>query len=223
MAKNSKPKNKKPVQQKVEKKSVVTAAESSRIETIISRVGLTLISVIVLVVAAVFIINSFSADEDVVAYDDYVHITATTLDQIVKDNGEGQAPGDREYFYGVDSYKDLLSLMNSNDMIYLYFYRSSDFDGDVQNAILEQSKIAGIPTETLIDENSASDFQAFIFIDLDAALNSSIFEDAELALLDLDQDDSQTLVIFDQYNIDGQYFESLTDSEDIIEVIEGLV
>ncbi len=225
MANKNKPMKKKPVQQKVEKKSVVTSTngkEPSKAELLIAKIGLTVIAVAVVAVIALFVINHFANQEEDVPYEDYIHLTTTELDPIVQENGAGEAYGDIEFFYGKDDYKDLLALLNTNDVVYLYFYRSSEVDENIKTAIENQTAIAGIPTQTLIDDNDDAQFVAFLFIDLDAAANAELFSDGAISHLELDADDAQTLITYDRYQIDGEFFQSETDADDIVEIINGL-
>ena len=212
----------KPKQSKVEtKKGLTEAKEPSKQEILFFRIGMIAISAIIVAFAAFIVINSLLNKDEEVPYDDYVKVVQTTLDEIVKDNGDNTY-GDFTYFNNYEGYENISRLINKNDVIYFYFYHSSEVDEDVQAAIEAQTMVGLIPTETLLEENEEAAFAAFIFIDLDASMNAEIFADTVISHLGLDEDENQMLVTFDIYNPDGEPFSMVDDADDIIEIINSL-
>lgn len=207
-----------------EKKGLLTEAkEPSAKELLFVRIGMISVSAVVLVFIAFLIINQF-VNNDEVPYEDYVTITHSSLNEIVKDNGDSTY-GDFSYFNGMDSYANLASLINKNDVIYFYFYHSSDYDTDVEAAITSKTVLNLIPTETLMNDNEDELFVAFILIDLDEAANGALLTDTTLdylGLADIDGTDNiQALVTFDIYNPDGETFTTVYDQADILDIINN--
>jgi len=213
--------NKQPQNKVEEKKSLLKEAkEPTKGEIIFFKIGMIAISVAVLAFVAFILINHFTTDDSVV-YEDYIQISHSSLTEIVKDNDD-TTYGDFTYFNQFEEFDNLRDLINKNDVIYLFFYHSSDYDEDIEAAIENQTMINLIPTVTLMDDNEDEVFVAFLFIDLDSIINESIISDTDLDYLGLDESDDQTLVIFDIYNGDGENFTAEEDAADIIEIINAL-
>jgi hypothetical protein len=214
---------KKPVQKvtKEPKKGLLEdQKEPSKNEVMFFRIGMIVITAVIVGLVVLFLINHFSSDEEE-SFDDYLHISHTSLTAMVQDNGDNTY-GDFTYFNGVDAYEELRQLINNNDMIYFYFYYSSDVDTDIEDAINNQSAVGGIPTNTLLEDNEDEAFAAFLLIDLDSALNGELLADTELSMLNLDAEADQMLVTFDIYNPDGEFFSIEDESSDIIEIINQI-
>jgi len=215
--------NKKPVQQikKEPKKGLLEEQkEPSKNEILFFRIGMIVISAVVIGLVVLFLINHFSSNDEE-SYEDYLYITHTSLSAMVQDNGDNTY-GDFTYFNGIDSYEDLRSLINNNDVIYFYFYYSSNVNEDIEDAINNQSAVGGIPTQTLLDDNEDEAFAAFLFIDLDSALNGELLGDTDLSMLELNEDADEMLVTFDIYNPDGEFFSMKDDANDIINIINQI-
>lgn len=229
MAKKKKSTYTKPSVKKAEAKKVETkksnvlkeAKEPSKSEILFFRIGMLIITLVVVGVLAVFLINYFTEDEDSNPYEDYVSISQTTLDEIVRDNGDNTF-GDRSAFQGVDEYEDLLKLLNTNEMIYFYFYYSSDIDEDILEAIEGKTSVGEIPTYTDLEDNEDGQFAAFFFIDLDSVLNTEIFSDTTISHLELDEDEENMLVVFDTENPDNEFFSIETEVDEIVDIINGI-
>ena len=97
-------------------------------------IGMSVIVLTFLVITAVVLIQYFTAEEEVVPYEDYLHISVSDLKYITQEDDYGVF-GDFSYFNGKDEYEDLRAVLNSNDFIYVYFYRSTDLDTDIETAI----------------------------------------------------------------------------------------
>lgn len=229
MAKKKKSTYTKPSVKKAEAKKTETkksnvlkeAKEPSKSEILFFRIGMLIITLVVVGVLAVFLINYFTEDEDENPYEDYVSISQTTLDEIVRDNGDNTF-GDRSAFQGVDDYEDLLKLLNTNEVIYFYFYYSSDIDEDILEAIEGKTSVGEIPTYTDLEDNEDSQFAAFFFIDLDSVLNTEIFSDTTISHLELDEDEDNMLVVFDTENPDNEFFSIETEVDEIVDIINGI-
>lgn len=155
--------------------------EPSKNEIMFFRIGMWAIGLTLVVVGIVLLVQHFMTEEEAVPYEDYMHVNVTVLKNIVKDNGDNTY-GDIAYFDGKDEFADLRSVLNSNDVVYVYFYRSSDVNTDIKAAI---EAVAGI------------DDMAFFFVDLDLADSASLFTTAELTFLNLDETKDNMLLIFD--------------------------
>jgi hypothetical protein len=215
--------SKKPVQQikKEPKKGLLEEQKGpSKNEVLFFRIGMIVITAVILGLVVLFLINHFTSDDEV-SYEDHIHITHTSLTAMVEDNGDNTY-GDFTYFNGIDSFEDLRSLINNNDVIYFYFYYSSNINEDIEDAINNQSAVGGIPTQTLLDDNEDEAFAAFLFIDLDSASNGELMADTGLSMLELDADADEMLVTFDIYNPDGEFFSMEDDADDIIEIINQI-
>ena len=113
-------------------------------------------------------------------------------------------PKDQIFVVTNDDYADLRAVLNSNDFVYVYFYRSSNLDLDIKAAI---EAVANI------------DQLSFLFIDLDLASSAELFTATEIAHLNLDAEKDNMFLTFD---INAQTFELETRSSDIVIEINKL-
>lgn len=154
--------------------------EPSKNEVMFFRIGMSVIALTLVILAIVLVIQYFvKQDEETGPYDDYISITANDLLMITQQDATG-VYGDFSYFDGKEVYADLRTVLYSNDFIYVYFYRSSEIDQEIETAILA--------IEGLED-------MAFLFVDLDS--ETTLFETPGLAHLDLDDTRDNMLLIFD--------------------------
>ena len=177
--------------------------EPSKNEVMFFRIGMWAIALTLVVVSIVLLVQHFMGKEDVIPYEDYIHINVSDLKYMTQDDGYGVF-GDFSYFDGKDAYADLIAVLNSNDFIYVYFYRSSDVNLDIKAAIEELTNI---------------DEMAFLFIDLDLADSANLFTTAEIAHLNLDSTKDNMFLTFD---INAQSFQLETRASDIIIEINKL-
>ncbi len=177
--------------------------EPSKNEVMFFRIGMWAIALTLVVVSIVLLVQHFMGKEDVIPYEDYIHINVSDLKYMTQDDGYGVF-GDFSYFDGKDAYADLRAVLNSNDFIYVYFYRSSDVNLDIKAAIEELTNI---------------DEMAFLFIDLDLADSANLFSTAEIAHLNLDSTKDNMFLTFD---INAQSFQLETRASDIIIEINKL-
>jgi hypothetical protein len=181
-----------------------TNREPSKNEILFFKIGMSVIVLTFAVIAAVLLIQYFTAEEEVIPYDEYVHINASDLKYITQEDDYGVF-GDFSYFDGLDGYEDLRAVVNSStDFIYVYFYRSSNLDLDIKAAI---ESVANI------------DDLAFLFIDLDLGSSAELFTLTELVHLNLDSEKDNMFLTFD---INAQSFQLETRSTDIVIEINKL-
>ncbi|PKK96772.1 MAG: hypothetical protein CVV58_04680 [Tenericutes bacterium HGW-Tenericutes-3] len=166
-------------------------------------IGMSVIVLTFLVITAVVLIQYFTAEEEVVPYEDYLHISVSDLKYITQEDDYGVF-GDFSYFNGKDEYEDLRAVLNSNDFIYVYFYRSTDLDTDI---------------ETAINNIEDVDTLALLFIDLDLASSAELFTTAEIAHLNLDSEKDNMFLTFD---INAQTFDLQSRVSDILIEINKL-
>ena len=156
--------------------------EPSKNEILFFRIGLIVIGLTVIIGAVIVLIQYFmSKTEDELPFDDYIHITAENLANFVGEDEFGNF-GDRNFYFGVDGYADITAKVNANDILYVYFYKSSDLQMDVIDEILALENL---------DELS------FIFIDIDQ--NPALFQNAKLSFLGLSSTATHMLLTFDYY------------------------
>ncbi len=201
---NSKNKNKKNsnISQKnaVSKKSTVKTnpkREPTKNEMMFYRIGMLVITTTLIVIAIVLVIQYSKKDPVAVPYEDNIQITTNDLKYITQEDEYG-VYGNFSYFDGQDEYVDLRAVLNSNDLVYVYFYRSSDVNEDIGAVIESLSNI---------------DSMAFLFFDLDGYSNTAVFTTAELNHLNLDSTKDNMFLIFD---INAQTFQLETRVSDIL-------
>ena len=154
--------------------------EPSKNEVMFFRIGMSVIALTLVVLAIVLVIQYFvKQDEETGPFDDYISINANDLLVITQEDEYGVF-GDFSYFDGKEVYEDLRTVLYSNDFIYVYFYRSSEINEELETAILA--------IEGLSD-------MAFLFVDLDT--ETTLFETPGLDHLNLDDTRDNMLLIFD--------------------------
>ncbi len=193
---------KKPLSRK-ELIQVNTKREPTKNEIMFYRIGMSVITITLIVLAIVLVIQYSKTDTAVNPYEDNLSITITELTYITAQDEYG-VYGDFTQFNGNDDYADLRTVLNSNDMVYIYFYRSSAIDPDIQAAIESVQNL---------------DTMAFLFFDLDNDVNANVFTTAAISHLNLDSTKDNQLVIFD---INAQTFQTETRVVDIVNEINSL-
>ncbi|MFU8793490.1 MAG: hypothetical protein ACNA7K_05630 [Acholeplasmataceae bacterium] len=159
-------------------------------ELMFYRGGMLAILLTVVVVTVVLIVRTIANNElERNPYEDYISIVESELEELVFDREDGQY-GDFTFFNNKEGYEDLAEVINTNDVIYFYFYRSSDMNQEITDALLEIENI---------------DDLAILFIDLDRTANQTVFENPRLAHLPLVEDRNHQLI---RFYIDTQTFES---------------
>ncbi len=154
--------------------------EPSKNEVMFFRIGMSVIALTLVVLAIVLVIQYFvKQDEETGPYDDYISINTNDLLVITQEDEYGVF-GDFSYFDGKEVYDDLRRVLYSNDFIYVYFYRSSAIDEELETAILA---IQGLED------------MAFLFVDLDT--ETTLFETPGLDHLNLDDTRDNMFLIFD--------------------------
>jgi len=154
--------------------------EPSKNEVMFFRVGMSIIALTLVVLAIVLVIQYFvKQDEETGPFDDYISINTNDLLVITQEDQYGVF-GDFSYFDGKTAYEDLRRVLYSNDFIYVYFYRSSDINEELETAILA---IQGLED------------MAFLFVDLDK--ETTLFETPGLNHLNLSDSRDNMLLIFD--------------------------
>ncbi len=171
--------------------------EPTKNEMMFYRIGMGVITITLIVLAIVLVIQYSKTDDVVVPYEDNIQITTNDLKYITQEDEYG-VYGNFSYFDGQDDYADLRSVLNSNNFVYMYFYRSTDINEDIQ---------------AVIDSLSNIDSMAFLFFDLDGYSNTTVFDTAELNHLYLDSTKDNMFLIFD---INAQTFQLETRVSDIL-------
>jgi hypothetical protein len=175
--------------------------EPSKNEILFFRIGLIVIGLTVIIGAVIVLIQYFmSTTEEVLPFDEYTHITVENLEAFVKEDEFGNF-GQRDFYFGVDGYEDINEKINANDTMYVYFYRSSDLEQDVVDAILEIENL---------------DALSFFFIDLDN--NTAVGQVAGLSYLGLNPSASQMLLTFEYnpVNTEDPFFTVWSDTNNIL-------
>ncbi|HBY65662.1 MAG TPA: hypothetical protein DEG42_04680 [Acholeplasmataceae bacterium] len=176
--------------------------EPSKNEVMFFRIGMSVIALTLVILAIVLVIQYFvKQDEETGPFDDYISINANDLLVITQEDEYGVF-GDFSYFDGKEVYEDLRTVLYSNDFIYVYFYRSSDINEELETAILA--------IEGLSD-------MAFLFVDLDT--ETTLFETPGLDHLNLDDTRDNMLLIFD---VNAQEFQLEIRVSDILLEINKL-
>ncbi|MDX9692096.1 MAG: hypothetical protein RBT45_06535 [Acholeplasmataceae bacterium] len=175
-------------------------AEPSKNEIMFFRIGIIIIGLTVIIGAVIVLIQYFmSTTEEELPFDDYIHITDENLAVFTKEDEFGNY-GDREYYKDVEGYEDINDKIVANDILYVYFYRGSDIQQDVVDAILALENL---------------DELTFVFINMD--LNPNLFENTSLAFLNLNSDADHMLLTFDYYPEDAEErFSVWSDSRNIL-------
>ena len=179
---------KKPTNQKSAPKKAPTKAElaktnarrePSKNEILFFRIGIMVVLVTIVTVAIIFTIQYFmNKDEESAVFEDYIHITDFDLKYLTYYDENSGVYGDFSYFIGLEDKEEVLRLINANDHIYIYFYRSSNLQDEVVD------KIKSLDLEDV----------AFFLMDMDRY--ESIFTDQTISHLGLSQDKTQVFVKF---------------------------
>ncbi|MCR3906508.1 MAG: hypothetical protein NUK62_05750 [Tenericutes bacterium] len=157
--------------------------EATKNEILFFRLGISIIALTIVVVTIIFIVQYFMNQEpEAGPYDDYMHITATELIILAGYDEIHGVYGDFSQLDGKEEYEDLKALIDGQTHIYFYFYRSSEINDPIYEAIMS--------VDNLEDT-------AFLFVDMDATGNGNLFEQPKLTHLELDQDRDNMLVIFE--------------------------
>ncbi len=180
--------------------------EPSKNEILFFRIGLIVIALTVIIGAVIVLIQYFmSQTEEELPLDDYIHITAENLANFVALDESGNY-GDRNFYFGVDGYEDINEKILANDILYVYFYKSSDLQMDVIDEILALENL---------------DALSFVFIDIDQ--NPNLFQDAKLSFLGLSNTATHMLLTFDYYPENPENrFEVWSDTRNILITINKL-
>jgi hypothetical protein len=173
--------------QKVDLVKTKPQKEASKNEILFYRIGMSLVVLTIITVAIIFTVRYFmNQEEENQVYEDYIHITQMDLMYLTYDDGSG-VYGDFSYFSGLTGYDELVEAIYSNNIIYVYFYRSSNVNEDIKNKI-ESMDLEG---------------KAFFLLNLDNPRNANVLEMSELMHLNLQTNRDNMLLIFD---IDLQEF-----------------
>ncbi|MDY0075131.1 MAG: hypothetical protein WC992_06560 [Acholeplasmataceae bacterium] len=153
--------------------------EPTKNEILFFRLGMSFIAITLITVAIIFTIQYFmNKDEEAGVFDDYISITANDLQYMMGYDENSGVYGDFTYFAGKPEYEDLFDLINTNENIYVYFYKSSDMNDDIVDAIKELD-LEGV---------------AFFLVDLD--IHAETLSGAQFTHLDLDLTRSNLLLTF---------------------------
>ncbi len=180
--------NKPQAKQQVNPKSKVELArtnpkrEPSKNEIMFFRIGMIVIALTMIIGTVVILIRYFMNDENQKGvFDDYIHLTDENFKILTADDGFGSF-GQRDYYQGVVGYEDLNTKLASNDVMYVYFYRSSNINEEVVEVL-----------------KAIEDFDnlAFFLIDMDKYPN--LFQTAGIEYLGLNSTANHMLLTFD-YN-----------------------
>lgn len=159
-------------------------------EIMFFRIGMLSIALTVVIVTVIFVVNYFKDPEIIAPFDEMQHLTLADLEYIVGDNGDGTF-GDFTYFMGREGYEDVYEKLMDNQLIYIYFYRSSDSNEEIVQAIAD---IEGFDT------------MAFFLVDMDRPANEGLFTDPDFEHLGLWENNNHQLVTYDIEKEDGEFF-----------------
>ena len=179
----------KPVVKKNEKK------EPSKQEIMFSRIGIIVITLTIAVAAIIMLVTYFMDKEtEEKPFTDQLQITEDDLVHLMINDPTFGYVVDRDYFTKYDNYSEWLTMINSNDEIFIYFYKSSEVN---------------LETETIINDKDLEG-KTFFFLDLDVF--TTIYENENLEHLNLLVDEPEMLVIF---NTVDQGFETIYEPSSI--------
>lgn len=195
-------KNQKPKQTKnnvVNKKN--QKRELTKNEIMFFRIGVSVIAIGLVVAAIVMIVQSYLGNNEVNPYEDYLHFETEQLVAMTQ-KIDNTTYGDPDYFIGKSAYDDFRVILNNHEVFYFYFYNSSAINEDIQAEIEALTNIDELP---------------LIFIDLEDSGNATLFEDANLSHLSLNQEADHMLLIYDmQPASTDEFFQLETNIDDII-------
>lgn len=162
--------------------------EPSKNEILFFRIGISLIALTLLTTAIIFTIRYFmDTDEEAGVYDTYTHVTARELGYFMRFYPESNTYGDFSEFDGYSEYDNLRALIDGQNRLYFYFYRSSNINEDITAALQGVSGLEDKPV---------------LFVDMDNAQNAELFTNEWLAHLNLDQSRQSMFLIYDIYEED---------------------
>lgn len=193
---------KKPIAKQINEKRTLT-----KNEILFFRIGVSVVAIGLVVAAIVMIVNYYMNDNEVNPYEDYLHFETAELVAMTQKINE-TTYGDLDYFVGKSKYEDFRVILNDHEVFYFYFYHSNDIEDSIKTEI-----------ETIdnIDQSP------LIFINLSDPGNLALFEDAKLSHLSLDANADEMLLIYDmQPDTTDEFFEVITDVEDIISELGNL-
>lgn len=186
----------KPVAKKIEKK------EPSKQEIMFFRIGIIVISLMITIAAIIMLVTYFMDKEaEQKPFIDEFQITENDLVHLMINDPSFGYVVDQDYFTKYDNYSEWRTLINENDEIYIYLYKSSEVN---------------LETETIINESNIEG-RAFFFLDLDVF--TTIYENTNLVHLNLLENEPEMLVIF---NTIDQGFETLYSASSIQSKINQL-
>jgi len=186
----------KPVAKKIEKK------EPSKQEIMFFRIGIIVISLTITIAAIIMLVTYFMDKEaEQKPFIDEFQITENDLVHLMINDPSFGYVVDQDYFTKYDNYSEWRTLINENDEIYIYLYKSSEVN---------------LETETIINESNIEG-RAFFFLDLDVF--TTIYENTNLVHLNLLENEPEMLVIF---NTIDQGFETLYSASSIQSKINQL-
>ncbi len=197
--------------------------EASPKEILFFKIGMSVIGLAVIIIAIIFIVQYYvdrAADDP---FEDYVVISVTELVPLTKYYEDLGQYVDSDTLKQ-DGYEDINKLYQSNNYFYIYFYHSSMINDEIAAAVKDHtgaisSTVGGIPTMTLLEDNPDDDYRAVFFLDLDATINASIFENTSFTHLNLDSEAENMLLTFD---VNANEFTLTIDINDILSTLTNL-
>ncbi len=155
---------------KVDKDNMRTRSLSQG-EIFLVRVGLAVIVITVAIILGIVLVNSFNRSEAALdPLEDFTHITAVEITPLIGFDQETGIYGDFSFFNNStnETYQKIDGLLDdtATSEVHILFYRSQSLDASVEETLLELF-------ETL-------DTKAFFVLDLDAAVNQTLFDNQTL-------------------------------------------
>jgi hypothetical protein len=181
---SNKPQAKQPVnpKSKVELAKTNPKREPTKNEIMFFRIGMIVIALTMIIGTVVILIRYFMNEEaEKGVFDDYIHLTAENFQILTADDGFGSF-GQRDFYQGVVGYEDLNEKLASNDIMYVYFYRSSDVNEETVEVI-----------------KAIEDFDEYAFFLVDIDQNPNLFQTPGIEYLGLSSTSNHMLLTFN-YN-----------------------
>lgn len=181
---SNKPQAKQPVnpKSKVELAKTNPKREPTKNEIMFFRIGMIVIALTMIIGTVVILIRYFMNEEaEKGVFDDYIHLTAEDFRILTADDGLGTL-GQRDYFQGVDGYEELNEKLAANDIIYVYFYRSSEINEEAVEMI-----------------KAIEDFEEYSFFFIDIDQNPNLFQTPGIEYLELSETANHMFLKYD-YN-----------------------
>lgn len=159
--------------------------EPSKNEILFFRIGISLIALTLVTTAIIFTIRYFmEKEEEKGIYEDYMHVTVRELGYFMRYYPETNTYGDFSDFDGYAEYDDLRAKISGQDKLYFFFYRSSDVNLDLAQALKDVEGLEDKPV---------------FFVDMDKSQNAELFTNAWISHLNLDQSRQSMFLIYDIY------------------------